>query len=275
MNRCLTRLLIIHHSSFIIPAMPELPEVESFTRYFAEHALHQRVARVEVRDPRILGEVRAEVLAGRVEGRTFTSVQRHGKHLFADTGGGWVRLHFGMTGDLAYYREGDDPRFARVIFHFDDGAKLAFEDMRLFGVVDLLEDPAAYIEKQRLGRDPLDASFRLKDFRELMRKRRGAIKALLMSQELVAGLGNLYVDELLFQTGIHPKRLAEKLSDGDIKTLFAAMRRILQTMIKGKPRRGWLFDRREEGERCSRCDGTLKRATIAGRTTYWCNKHQA
>lgn len=254
--------------------MPELPEVESFTQYFAEHALHQRVARVEVLDPRILGEVRAGTLAERVEGREFSRVQRHGKHLFADTGGGWVRLHFGMTGDLAYYRDGDPPRFARVIFHFDDGAKLAFEDMRLFGVVDLLDDPEAYIAKQRLGPDPLDPSFRLRDFRELIGRRRGAIKALLMSQELVAGLGNLYVDELLFQTGIHPKRLAEKLSPDEVKALFTTMRRILQTMIEGRPRRGWLFDRREEGERCPRCSGTLRRATIAGRTTYWCGKHQ-
>ena len=254
--------------------MPELPEVEAFTRYFETHALHQRVARVDVRDPRILGEVRADALAAWVEGRQFERVRRHGKHLFADTGGGWVRLHFGMTGDLAYYRDGADPRFARVVFHFEDGAKLAFEDMRLFGVVDLLDDPDAYIAKQGLGRDPLDPSFKLKHFRELIRKRRGVIKALLMSQQLVAGLGNLYVDELLFQTGIHPKRLAEKLSDDEIKALFTTMRRILQTMIDGKPRRGWLFDRREEGERCLRCGGTLRRATIAGRTTYWCGKHQ-
>jgi formamidopyrimidine-DNA glycosylase len=254
--------------------MPELPEVEAFTRYFAEHALHQRVARVEVCDARILGDVRPDVLAGRVEGREFRSVRRHGKHLFADSGGGWVRLHFGMTGDLSYYRDKDAPRFVKVIFHFDDGAKLAFADMRLFGVVDLVEDPDAYIAAQGLGRDPLDPTFTLREFRKSIAKRRGAIKALLMSQELVAGLGNLYVDELLYQTGIHPRRLAEKLTDADVKALFTTMRRILMTMIEGKPRRGWIFDRREEGERCPKCGGTFRRATIFGRTTYWCNKHQ-
>jgi formamidopyrimidine-DNA glycosylase len=254
--------------------MPELPEVESFTRYFAEHALHQRVARVETRDARILGDVRPEVLARRVEGREFLRVRRHGKHLFADTGGGWVRLHFGMTGDLSYYREGEGPRFARVVFHFDNGAKLAFEDMRLFGVVDLIDDPDAYIAAQGLGRDPLDPTFKRGDFETLIRQRRGAIKALLMSQELVAGLGNLYVDELLFQTGIHPRRSAEKLKAADIKALFVTMRRILGTMIGSRKRKNWLFDRREEGERCPRCEGTLRRATVFGRTTYWCNKHQ-
>lgn len=254
--------------------MPELPEVEAFTRYFAEHALQQRVATVEIRDARILGDVRPGELQSRIEGRAFTRARRHGKHLFADFGDGWLRLHFGMTGDLSYYREGEGPRFSKVVFHFDDGAKLAFEDMRLFGVVDLVDDPDGYIERQGLGRDPLDPTFTLRDFRKAIGRRKGAIKALLMSQELVAGLGNLYVDELLYQTGIHPRRSAEKLSDDEIKALFTTMRRILATMIDGKPRRNWIFDRREEGERCPKCGGTFRRATVFGRTTYWCNKHQ-
>jgi len=255
--------------------MPELPEVEGYTRYFREHALHQPIARVDVRDARILGEVRPEALARGLRGRTFQSVRRHGKHLFADAGAGWLRLHFGMTGDLAYYRDpSDEPRFARVVFDFEGGAHLAFQDMRLFGVVDLIDDPDAFIASHRLGRDPLDPAFGLRELRKLLAGRRGAIKALLMSQELVAGLGNLYVDETLFQTGIHPLRTADALRDGEVRALLAAMRRILQVMIDGKPRRGWIFDRREEGERCPKCGGTLRRATIAGRTTYWCPKHQ-
>lgn len=255
--------------------MPELPEVESYTRYFREHALNQPIARVDVRDARILGEVRPDALARRLRGRSFTSVRRHGKHLFADSGAGWLRLHFGMTGDLAYYRDpSEEPRFARVVFHFQNGAHLAFEDMRLFGVVDLIDDPDAFIAAHRLGRDPLDPTFGLRELRKLLSGRRGAIKALLMSQELVAGLGNLYVDETLFRTGIHPLRSVDALRDDEVRALFVAMRRIVQAMIGGKPRRGWLFDRREEGERCPQCGGTLRRATVAGRTTYWCAEHQ-
>src|SRR3954451_25488307 len=123
--------------------MPELPEVEAFARYFAEHALHQTIVRVDVRDERVLA-LRKEQLTRALRGKQFTHVARHGKHLFADAGSQWLHLHFGMTGDLAYYRErNDEPRFARVVFDFDNGAHLAFEDMRLFGVVGLTPSPRA------------------------------------------------------------------------------------------------------------------------------------
>lgn len=250
--------------------MPELPEVEEYGRYVARHALRRTIKRVDVRDERILGEVRKETFARRLRGRAFTDVRRHGKHLFVFTGEARapvVHLHFGMTGDLAFYRDrAKEPRFARVVFDFDDGSHLAFEDMRLFGVVDLIDDPDAFIAAHRLGRDPLDPTFRAADFRELMSKRRGAIKALLMSQELVAGLGNLYVDETLYETGVHPRRSAEKLSDAEVRALFTTMRKIVRKPNRKLPR--------DEGDRCPKCGGTIKRAVVGGRTTYFCAKHQ-
>src|SRR5688500_7227194 len=111
--------------------MPELPEVETYTRYFAKHALDQKIARVEVRDQRILGEIRKETFVKKLKGRRFTAARRHGKHFFAEAQPPkpatsnqqlWLHLHFGMSGDLTYSadREGD-PRFARVVFHFDNG----------------------------------------------------------------------------------------------------------------------------------------------------------
>ena len=246
--------------------MPELPEVEEYGRYFARHALRRKIARADVRDERILGEVRKETFARRLRGRMFRGVRRHGKHLFVQAGDAWLHLHFGMTGDLAFYRDAaKEPRFARVVFDFADGSHLAFDDMRLFGVVDLIDDPDAFIAAHRLGRDPLDPKFRLADFRALMAKRRGAIKALLMSQDVVAGLGNLYVDETLFVTGIHPKRT--DLDDAEVRAVFTAMRKIVRNPNRKLPR--------EEGERCPRCrEGTIKRAVVAGRTTYFCAKHQ-
>src|SRR6476469_9631744 len=102
--------------------MPELPEVELYCRYFAAHALQQKIERVRVLDERILGGVRAAKFAAALRGRAFRGVRRHGKHLFADAGELWLHLHFGMTGDLAYYR-GDDPRFARVVFDFENGSR--------------------------------------------------------------------------------------------------------------------------------------------------------
>jgi formamidopyrimidine-DNA glycosylase len=289
--------------------MPELPEVETYTRYFAQHALDQKIARVEVRDERILGEIRKEAFARKLKGRAFTRVRRHGKHLFAEACHSeprrrrgipsgqataaastrdsstalaplWLHLHFGMTGDLAYsrHREGD-PRFARVVFHFDGGAWLAFEDMRLFGLAELISSPDAFIADRRLGPDPLDPRFTPKRFASLLEKRKGAIKSLLMTQEIIAGLGNLYVDETLFQTAIHPRRPVERLTDGEERTLFTTMRRILRDTIARHARGAelppkYLIHHREEGERCPRCGGTIQRAVVFGRTTYFCGAHQ-
>lgn len=258
--------------------MPELPEVETYARYFAGHALHQRISRVEVRDERILGEIRKEAFARKLRGREFAAVRRHGKHLFADAGAAWLHLHFGMTGDLAYYRERErEPRFARVVFDFDNGAHLAFDDMRLFGLVDLVASPEEVT--RRLGVDPLDPALTFARFQALLEKRKGAVKSLLMTQEVLAGLGNLYADEILFATGIHPRRAVDQLSGAERRAVFTAMRRILRDNIarQGKgldwPAR-YLTNHRQEGERCPKCGGTIRRTVVFGRTTYFCGKHQ-
>lgn len=255
--------------------MPELPEVETYARYFARHALHQRIARVEVRDERILGEIRPDAFVRRLKGREFTSVRRHGKHLFAETGGAWLHLHFGMTGDLHYGTE--IPRFARVVFHLGDRKLLAFEDMRLFGLADLVSDPDAFIRDRGLGPDPL--SITAARFAALFEKRRGAVKSLLMTQEVIAGLGNLYVDEILYQTSIHPRRPVDRLRGEEIRDLHTAMRRVLRQAIARHAReselpRNALIHHREAGERCPRCGGTIQRTVVFGRTTYFCGKHQ-
>ena len=256
--------------------MPELPEVEIYARYFARHALRQRIARVRVLDERILGAVRKEAFAHALRGRAFTRVRRHGKHLFADAGGTWLHLHFGMTGDLGYYRD-EPPRFARVVFDFDNGAHLAFEDMRLFGVADTTDDPDAFIRLHVLGPDPLD--LRLGDFRRLIGKRRGAAKSLLMSQDVIAGIGNLYADETLFQSSIAPRRPVDRLTPAEIRTIFTTMRKILLTVIDRKERGDdypprYLIHHREEGARCPRCGGTIMKSVVFGRTTYACTRHQ-
>jgi formamidopyrimidine-DNA glycosylase len=256
--------------------MPELPEVEIYCRYFARHALQQKIERVRVQDERVLGDVRKQRLITALRGHEFSRVRRHGKHLFADASSVWLHLHFGMTGDLAFYRD-TDPRFARVIFDFTNGAHLAFEDMRLFGVVDLTRDPDVYIAEHHLGPDPLELT--LRQFRDLLAPRRGAIKSLLMSQNVIAGIGNLYADETLFQASIHPRRAVDRLAPDEVRNIFTAMRRILREVIARKtdyasypPR--YLIHHREEGTRCPRCGGTIRRSVVFGRTTYFCAKHQ-
>ena len=260
--------------------MPELPEVELYSRYFAQHALRQRIARIEVRDERILADLRAETFARKLRGREFQGVRRHGKHLFADAGGLWLHLHFGMTGDLAYYHHvADEPRFARVVFVFANGARLAYEDMRLFGVVDLTPDPDAFITGHHLGVDPLDRRFTFRGFQRLIGGRRGALKSFLMSQEIIAGIGNLYADEMLYQTGIHPQRTLDRITADEARALFTTMRRLLrETIVRKAHGDGYppksLVLHREEGLRCPRCGGTIRRTVVFGRTTYFCGRHQ-
>jgi len=113
----------------------------------------------------------------------------------------------------------------------------------------------------------------LREFRARIAGRRGAIKPLLLSQDLIAGVGNLYADETLYRSGIHPRRGTNRLSDDEIKSMFGNLRRVLREAIDGR-RRVFLIDHREEGERCARCGGTIRRAIVGGRTTYFCARHQ-
>jgi len=259
--------------------MPELPEVETYARYFAKHALRQPIAGVDVRDERILADIRKETFVRRLKGRQFTEVRRHGKHLFSRATGKpgdratWLHLHFGMTGDLSYYRDAaKEPRFAKVIFDFDNGAHLAFEDVRLFGLANIVDSPDDFIRERGLGPDPLELDY--KGFEKLLEKRKGAIKSLLMTQEIIAGVGNLYADELLFQTSIHPRRAINRLKDPEKRALFTTLRRILRTAIERDLPPRALFHHRDTDEPCPKCSGTIRKMVVFGRTTYYCASHQ-
>ena len=259
--------------------MPELPEVEIYRRRFEECALRRRIERLEVTDDRILHQTSVAALRAGLEGRRFTATRRHGKHLFARAdGGSWLYLHFGMTGDL--HCGTDVPRFARLVIRFPRRHLLAFEDMRLFGRVGLVDDPDEFIEDKRLGVDPFDTTFGFEVFEQRLSGRRGSIKALLMNQSVVAGLGNLWVDETLFQAGIDPRAAVERLSLPSRRRIFEAVRRILRTAIERQQKglampRTYLIVHRELDVLCPRCgrDG-LRRTVVAGRTTYFCPAHQ-
>jgi len=261
--------------------MPELPEVETYRRYVEQHALRQKISRVTVQDLRILSGIKPLHLTRALKGGIFTTTVRHGKHLFVRCSrGAWLHLHFGMSGDLCYYDSSEEPpRFARVTIHFSRGTALAYDDMRLFGRVGLSENPAKTIHERRLGFDPLDPALGKRRFLTILKPRRGAVKALLMRQDLVAGLGNLYVDEILFQSGIHPRKPMQTMGDSQLEKIFRSMKRVLRATIDRKQRglrhpSRFLIPHREEGACCPRCDGSIERIVVAGRTTYFCGTHQ-
>src|SRR5437867_7820137 len=214
--------------------MPELPDVETFKRYLDATSLHQRISGVDVRSAYVLKGVSARELERRLKGRCFESSRRHGKHLFVRTDHDlWLRLHFGMTGSLHYFKDEEQaPRHTRVLFVFANTYCLAFEDQRKFGEVGLLKNIDGFLRNRALGQDALDIS--LSQFKEIFGKHRGAVKTILLNQKLIAGIGNIYADEILFRARIHPATEAARLSDKNVGKLFRATRFILKKAIEAK-----------------------------------------
>jgi formamidopyrimidine-DNA glycosylase len=259
--------------------MPELPEVETFKRYLDSTSLHRRIIEVDVRDAYVLKGVSARELARRMKGRRFESSHRHGKHLFVRAGDElWLRLHFGMTGSLEYLNHDEvAPKTARVIFRFANNCRLAFDDQRKFGEVELIKHLDQFLQTRGLGPDALKISF--SQFKAIVGERRGAVKAILLNQQLIAGIGNLYADEILFRTRIHPATHASALNDKTLAKLFRATRDILRKAIEAKPEmdrmpKSWLLPYRGKGGKCPRCRRELKSATIGGRTAWFCTHCQ-
>jgi formamidopyrimidine-DNA glycosylase len=255
--------------------VPELPELEVFKRYVDSTSLHQNIETIEVKNRKVLGRASAGELKLGLEGRRFESTRRHGKHLFVELGGGrWLLLHFGMTGSLKYYKDADEePALARVLISFGNGYHLAFDDQRLFGKVDLIEDPDGYIEENKLGPDPLNLDFPA--FRERLGGRRGGIKATLMNQRIFAGIGNIYSDEILFQVRLHPKTSVARLNEGALHELHEQTGRVLRVAIERGTNPGglpesFLLPHRRAGEDCPRGNAKIQKTKAAGRTAYYC-----
>lgn len=253
--------------------MPELPDVEGFKRVFERHAAGKRIRGVTVHDVGVLRNAAPEQLDVLVE-RRFGQPRRHGKWLVCPTDAAPALLfHFGMTGSLEW--RGEEHPHDRLVLALDDG-ELRYRDMRkLRGVWLALHEAETEELIEHLGPDALDVS--RKQFHELLARRRGAVKAALMDQELIAGLGNLLVDEALFQARIDPRRAIPSLSDEERDELYRKVRRVLREslpygLVPGK--RTWLTGARTEGI-CPRCGIELARVRIGGRTTLFCPREQA
>jgi formamidopyrimidine-DNA glycosylase len=255
--------------------MPELPDVEIFKRYLDATSLHQRIDDVDVCNAYVLKKISARKLARGLKGCRFESSRRHGKHLFVRTDGElWLRLHFGMTGSLEYFKDdGQAPQHTRVLFVFCNNHCLAFDDQRQFGQIGLLEDVDEFLKKRALGPDALEID--LPKFRKILRKRRGAVKSILLNQKLIAGIGNIYADEILFRVRLHPATEISRLGDKTLAKLFCATRYVLEKAIAANANsnqmpKSWLLPRRGKGGKCPRCGRELKSATVGGRTAWFC-----
>lgn len=260
--------------------MPELPDVELFRRFIDRHARGKTIERVRVLDAAMVKGVPPKELEAVCRGKKITATARHGKVAFARLGtNGWLALRFGMTGEMAYGRDVEPPRFTRIRFELKGGTFLDYVNMRKFGGVTLVASPEHLVAQAKLGPDALDDALTAKRFVELVGARHRAIKTVLLDQGVIAGIGNLWADEMLFQARIHPARVASDLRPDELKTLAKLMKPLLRKSIDtdtdfDRLPRTWLLRHREPGELCPRCRTPWAIEEIGGRTTYYCPREQ-
>ncbi len=271
--------------------MPELPEVETLARELRGALIGRRVVGVEVRWPRTVAGPDPETFARRLTGRRIREIGRRGKWLLLCLDeGDWLLVHLRMSGRLVV-ESADAPEdsHTRVVFHLDDGRRLRFSDPRKFGRMALVDDPGAVLGD--LGPDPLDPALTPERLAGMLRGRRVRLKPLLTDQRFLAGLGNIYADEVLWEAGLHPLRCADTLTLEETARLHGAIRQVLEEAIACRgttlpDRRYVLPDGRpgefaphlavygREGQPCPRCGAPIIRTRVGGRSARYCPRCQ-
>jgi formamidopyrimidine-DNA glycosylase len=259
--------------------MPELPDVEVYKRYLDATTLHQRIDCIHVQSPELLHDTTPQGLGHLLKRHRFTATRRHGKYLFLRTDcKSWLVLHFGMSGHLKYFGHGSHaPRYTCLLIKFENGFNLAYEAQRKLGKISSTQEIDSFIDEHRLGPDAL--GIKLCKFAEIASAFRGGAKSFLMNQHIIAGIGNIYSDEILFQSGIYPKTPLARLDEPRIRQLHKIMHRVLNKAIAlhADPERiphSWLLPQRKPEGTCPKCRQVLTHMTVAGRTAYYCQHCQ-
>jgi formamidopyrimidine-DNA glycosylase len=273
--------------------MPELPEVETIRRQLEPELVGARLDRIEILDPRWCEPAPPDEVAQAVEHRRIEALIRRGKYLIVELADDvHLVMHLRMTGNVLLVAPGDtERRFLRVRIDLDDGRHLLFCDARRFGtgLVLLGVDAVHDYFSGRVGIEPLGPDFTAEALRAMASGRRQPVKAFLLSQERVAGVGNIYADEALWLAKIHPLRPVGSLKRGQLELLRDAVVKVLHAGIDAKGAtiddyrdasgaEGSFQDHFEaygrEGEPCSRCGATIRKIRAAGRGTYFCPREQ-
>lgn len=292
--------------------MPELPEVETVRRGLERHLPGRTIRKVEVRAPQLILKPDWQSFVIELTGQPYQRLRRIGKMLIVELESSTLLVHLGMTGQLTFRdpARADAEKFyvqpvtglqqalqhapdghTHIILHHADGTQLCYRDVRKFGKWRLYGREAAQTcpEIAALGPDPLTPAFQMEPFADQLARTTRHVKAVLLDQGVVAGLGNIYVDEALHLCGLRPTRRANKLTRREVGRLFDAIPRVLQEAIDN---RGTTFsDYRDadgdpgyhvnklqvygrHGEPCPGCGQTLRKSTVGGRTSSWCAKCQ-
>jgi len=259
--------------------MPELLEIETYRRA-ADLVIDRRISAVHAPDEWYAKSgTTTDELRSVLPGLTVVTARRIGKLLVLDTDGPTLGLRFGMTGrllvdggasidQLEYSSDRNDPAWDRFGLTFEDGGDLVIRDPRRLGGVEL--DP----DESRLGPDA--GSVTLKPFRAILAASSAPVKARLMDQSKLAGMGNLLTDDALWRGGIDPTRPADSLAPDEVARLHRSMRRTLEVLgARGGSHTGDMQPARVRGGSCPKCGEELNRGDVGGRTTYWCPRHQS
>lgn len=265
--------------------MPELPEVETIARQLRARGVEGReILSVKINWERTVEPLSAASFSRQICGTTIDKISRVGKWMmFSLSSGKTIMIHLRMAGSFSMEKGSHD----RIVLKLSDGLNLHYRDTRKFGRWKLVDDPGEILDK--LGPDALTRGFTQKYFSAAMQKRHRMIKPLILDQSIVAGLGNIYADEALWESKIHPERLSDLLSEGELVALFKAIKHVLKIGVKnrgtslgdGKTNyrdvEGESGGHREKvkaygrvGKPCKRCKSTLEKTVVAQRGTTYC-----
>ena len=271
--------------------MPELPEVETVRRGLEKLILGKKISNIEIRYPKMI-KTDLNQFQKELPGQVIQSMGRRGKYLLFNLRDKVLISHLRMEGKYFYYPdEIPERKHAHILVHFEDGTTLVYEDVRKFGTMELLAPELldSYFISKKLGPEPTDQDFDLGRFKLALKKSKKPIKSHLLDQTLVAGLGNIYVDEVLWRAKVHPSRTsnsltaqeARKVHDETINVLGQAVEKggsTIRTYTNAFGEDGAMQEFHQVydkvGQACSRCETIIEKIQLGGRGTHFCPKCQ-
>jgi formamidopyrimidine-DNA glycosylase len=294
--------------------MPELPEVETIRRDLSKKIIGKKITNVLVNRKNMIPGMTAKNFVDNLKGVSIKKIDRVGKLLIFNlktkdsstklTASKFLLMHMKMTGQLIYCDNGsctagghDFPKvdklpnkYSHIIYYFADGSRLFFNDIRTFGYARIVNQKGLNEILQEFGIEPLRSKFTVDNLADIFKNRKTNVKNVLMNQKLIAGIGNIYADEILWDAKIKPTRIANKLTGQDIKNILIASNKIIKKAIEwrgttfsnyvdGNGKKG-NFTRllkvyQKDGEQCPRCKNVkIKKIKVGQRGTHFCNKCQ-
>lgn len=269
--------------------MPELPEVETVRRKLEEVVLNKEIKDISIFYERIIRKPDPEAFKKFLIGKEFIGVERKGKHLIFKLNNKVIVSHLRMEGKFNYVLSSEPfNKHDHIIFHFDNGYDLRYNDVRKFGTMDLVNNENEVSSVDELGLEPMDPNLNKEYLKDLLSKKKTNIKQSLLDQSIIAGLGNIYVDEVLFDSKILPTRNANKLTDNEISSLIVSVNKIISSAINlgGSSIRTYnslgvkgsmqnlhkVYGK--NGQNCPNCNNNIEKIKIGGRGTHYCPKCQ-